>query len=64
MWDMEPRKILVAVDSTGSPAAVRYAVQDARRRRGVTLGRHRGLVAGGADVGLRERRLRGRVPRA
>jgi nucleotide-binding universal stress UspA family protein len=32
MWDMEPRKILVAVDSTGSEAALRYAVAEARRR--------------------------------
>lgn len=32
MWDMEPRKVLVAVDSSGSDAALRYAVADARRR--------------------------------
>lgn len=32
MWDMEPRKILVAVDSAGSRAALRYAVTEARLR--------------------------------
>jgi nucleotide-binding universal stress UspA family protein len=32
MWDIEPRKILVAVDAAGSEAALRYAVADARRR--------------------------------
>ena len=31
MWDMEPRKILVAVDSD-CDAALRYAVAEARRR--------------------------------
>ena len=32
MWDMEPPKVLVAVDSSFSDAALRYAVADARRR--------------------------------
>ena len=32
MWDMEPPKVLVAVDSSFSDAALQYAVADARRR--------------------------------
>jgi nucleotide-binding universal stress UspA family protein len=32
MWDMEPRKVLVAVDSVDCEAALQYAVTEARRR--------------------------------
>ncbi len=32
MWDIEPRKVLVAVDSDGCEAALEYAVAEARRR--------------------------------
>ena len=32
MWDMEPRKVLVAVDSVDCEAALEYAVAEARRR--------------------------------
>jgi nucleotide-binding universal stress UspA family protein len=32
MWDMEPRKVLVGVDSRSTEAALQYAVAEARRR--------------------------------
>jgi nucleotide-binding universal stress UspA family protein len=32
MWDMEPPKILVAVEHVGTDAALAYAVHDATRR--------------------------------
>lgn len=33
MWDMTPRKVLVAVDGTDCDAALEYAAEEARRRR-------------------------------
>ena len=32
MWDMEPRKVLVGVDTSSREAALQYAVAEARRR--------------------------------
>src|SRR4029078_5011072 len=51
MWDMEPRKVLVGVETADCEAALRYAVEDAARRRcGIHLAHvaHPALAAGGA----------------